>query len=977
MGLSTRILLRIVLPSAALLAGTGAMYHFAMQAQQTTAAQQRLQSAAAATAELIGSRAREVEERLSESMSEVGVNLGELPTQAAQLFAHDRQLVRFEVHAADGRGLASFSRDGQQPLPAPADARWLAPALANGRHVIQVDGPANVVRFSCAVPARDGAPQLVASGLIDFDLVCRAAIVATSQGLGQVSVVVHFDEGRPLRIGPPLDVATLLSVSAPAEDLGGRVTFMQSREQVLAGLIGFERDALLVCVLLIAAVALLLWTGMRSVVLKPVRALRDAVRAFENDKPIPPPPRGAHPTGELAELDAGLRKVFEEMADSHNRLRDLNNTLEVRVRERTLELEHNANALRAARDEARAANEAKSEFVANVSHEVRTPLNAILGMTGMLLETELSEDQHESVATVRNAGENLLSLINHILDFSKMEAGRLELETLDFELESVTRGVTDLLGPSATQKGLRLDTEIAPAAPSMLRGDPSRLRQVLVNLVGNAIKFTQEGAITLRVELDRDRALWREGARDQAAQASPEGAAPGADGTVFLRFEVRDTGIGLPPGSVPRLFEPFTQADGSTTRRFGGTGLGLAICKQIVERMGGMIGAESAPGQGSCFWFRVPFHLQQQHEIMGPRQNLRWELSGLHVLVASSQAGSRRFVEQSLTSCGTRTESVGTSEAALTQAQDAFARSQPFHAALIDENLGGAGADALARALRADPALARTPLLLMTRAELAQSPLSAEYTLRLVKPLNTAHLIEALCAAVTGAAQATPAAATRASTTTPETPTRVPTAAVAAAPVTSGLTPDAKPAARGAQPAPVAAAVPATAVTAAAAAPASPTAIHRTTAAAPAEDATAPLRRCILLAEDNPVNQRVAARLLERLGFEVDVVGDGAQAVASVARRRYDAVLMDLQMPVMDGYEATRRIRQSAQGGRQLPIIALTAHAMTGDRERALAGGLDDYVCKPVRPTDLAAVLDRCLGSGAPLIPVPPAESRT
>ena len=958
MGLSSRILVRIVLPSAALLTGTGAMYHFAMQDQQVAAAQSRLQSAAAAMAELVDYRGRAILDRLDESLAEAGPELADMHVEARQIFSAENELLRLEIFRPDGVGVGAYTEDGDEPGPPCADERWLVPTLEHGFNVSPEPGPANVVRFSRASPARDdGTPALVASALVEFDTVCRAAIVATTQGLGPVSVSVQIRDGAPLHVGPQLGESGLLRVSADADAVDGRVTLLQSREFVLAGLIGFERDALLVCVLLICSVGLLLWTGMRSVVLRPIRAMLSAVAAFESDKPVPTPARGARPTGELAELDGSLRKVFGDMAESHNRLRDLNNTLEARVRERTLELEHNANALRVARDEARAANEAKSEFVANVSHEVRTPLNAILGMTGMLLETHLDDDQRESVSTVRNAGENLLSLINHILDFSKMEAGRLELETLDFELESAIRGVTDLLGPSAAQKGLRLTAEIAPGAPALLRGDPSRLRQLLVNLVGNAVKFTQQGQVLIRVDVDHDRSLWREGAR----QGPVEGAAPAADdasGQVTLRFEVQDTGIGLAEGVVSRLFEPFTQADGSTTRRFGGTGLGLAICKQIVESMGGTIGAEGRPGQGSTFWFNVPFQLQQQHELVGTQpQSQRWELSGLRVLVASGQAGSRRFIEQALTACGTRTESAGTSEAALRQAQEAFARSLRFDAALIDENLGGEGADALARALRSDPALARMPLLLMTRADLAQSALSSEYTLRLVKPLNTAHLIEALCVAVTGTTAAAAA------------PARPVVAPMPAAPVIAAapLTPPAAPASS----APAAGVPPAVG-----SAPMS--AVPRAAGTTPSPQAAEPepLQRCILLAEDNPVNQRVAARLLERLGFGVDVVGDGSQAVAAVARRRYDAVLMDLQMPVMDGYEATRRIRQSARDGRHLPIIALTAHAMTGDRERALAGGLDDYVCKPVRPTDLAAVLDRCLGSGARPDPASPVESR-
>jgi signal transduction histidine kinase/DNA-binding response OmpR family regulator len=745
-----------------------------------------------------------------------------------------------------------------------------------------------------------------------------------------VRVRVEGRDGR-IRFGPTTFDPTehLLRSQAPVTSFGGRVHLEQHRHMVLAGLLTFERDAFIVSLLLIVCVAALLWTGMRALVLIPLRGMLATIEAFESGLPIPPPARRGRPAGELAVLDGTLRDAFAASVEGRRRLQELNASLEMRVRERTAELEHNANALRLARDDARKANEAKSSFVANISHEVRTPLNAIIGMTGMLAETPLDKEQADCVETVRQAGENLLALINQVLDFSKIEAGRLELEHIDFDLGETLDGIVSLLGPSARQKGLTLACKAAPGCPARLRGDPTRLRQVLVNLVGNAVKFTSEGSVRITASLEPDRDLFAPGDAARGVAAVPA-RGPAAAGT-GLRFEVADTGIGISDEAQGRLFAPFSQAEQSTTRQFGGTGLGLAICRQIVERMGGRIGVRSAEGRGSTFWCVIPFETPPAQELVGGAPSpQRWELSGLRVLVASFQPGSRRLLEQSLTSCGTRTDTVPTPSAALRVAQEAFAAGQRFHAALIDENLPDEGAAGLARAFRSDPALAGTPLLLMTRVDDPRAAREAGFDLCLAKPVNTAHLVDAVCAVITGADDG--AGVRRAG---------------AVAPRRAPALPDARPDAQ-ARPAPSPAGAPGQA--------ASP---HG------ADAAQRPSRGRLLLAEDNQVNQRVATRVLERLGFRVDVVGDGAAAVDAVSRHAYDAVLMDLQMPVMDGYEAVRRIRAGESSPAHLPIIALTAHAMAGDRERALHDGLDDYVCKPVRPADLAAVLDRWLGGAA------------
>jgi signal transduction histidine kinase/CheY-like chemotaxis protein len=752
----------------------------------------------------------------------------------------------FAVYTQNPGGLRQIT----QSLRADSEVAYVRFVAGNGRQLF-----AETLLEGYSLP-----PQPSTAGARHEDG-AKVQVLTQENGTRVVEVVMPVGGASD---GGGLLAGDVMSQTSP-DQVAGLLQLGLSEELTRRELQGFLQDASLAAVL-VALVGVLLANFMVRRISAPISKLVVATQAVARGQLDAPIDAGGR--DEIGVLATSFRGMLERLRAYRSEVEEYQRSLERKVEERTSQLEATTREARDLARQAQEASRAKSQFLANMSHEIRTPMNGVVGMTQLLLKTPMNPQQQRYAETVRVSAESLLNVINDILDFSKVEAGKLELEVLEFDLRESVESVCDLLAQRAHDKGLELVTVLDDRVPETLVGDAGRLRQILMNLVGNAIKFTESGEVTVRVNLVEER----------------------ADGAL-LDFEVRDTGIGISAEALPRLFQAFVQADGSTTRKYGGTGLGLAISKQIVGLMGGEISAQSTLGVGSSFRFTARF--ARPSGPAAERAARRAELQGKRILVVDDNATNREVLARSLQPSGMAVTCAPDGPSALRLALDAAERGAPYQLAILDMMMPGMDGLQLARAIRGSPELPAMGLLLLTSVGGQGEPEEARRAgvdAYLTKPIRQVQLLDCLVAML----------GRNASRTSADVPLRT----------------------------------------------------H--------EGLVVPGAH-VLVVDDNVVNRAVIVGMLEAYECRTSEAGNGQEAVNRVTETAFDLVFMDCQMPVLDGFEATAEIRrfEITQGRRRVPIVALTASALMGERERCLAAGMDDYLSKPVRQAELGQAVSR------------------
>ncbi|HEY9733003.1 MAG TPA: ATP-binding protein [Drouetiella sp.] len=563
----------------------------------------------------------------------------------------------------------------------------------------------------------------------------------------------------------------------------------------------------------------------------------------------------------IAELEARILEQERTIA-SHKRVENQVTQLHVL----TAELKASSQRLVKARDQAVEASKFKSQFLANMSHEIRTPMNALIGVSDLMLRTHLSREQQEYAHMIRDSAAALLAIVNDILDFSKVEAGKVQLELCDLDLVQLVEGAAELHAEKAQQKGLSLMTFIQPQLERSLRGDPTRLRQIILNLISNAIKFTETGEVFVHAMSES------------------------IDGTDYVKVVVKDSGIGMSPEVQKQIFSPFTQADNSVSRKFGGTGLGLSICHKLVELMGGKIGLESQEGKGTSIWFTFPLEKANEQTKLEVPDNI----SEIRMLIVDGPASSTKVVNAYAKNWGIKCDTAESSGLAHALLKSAHEKGQPYNIVVVESSLPDASAEDFAAKFLNEKYAGDTKIILFNSTSPVAAPKSFHnFSGYLTAPLRQSMLLESILKVTTAKEVEQP---------------------------------------------------------------------HADTASHAITERVDSSARRILIAEDNHVNQRVAVLQLQQIGFHADVAANGEEAVSAAGKVNYDLIFMDCQMPVMDGFQATREIRKAEiRTGRRVPIVAMTAHAMEGDRDKCIAEGMDDYISKPVNPTVLSEIIEKWL----------------